>query len=102
MSVARIKLVSRDKEQMKKYLEKIKEVSDKQGIKTVGPISLPTKKLKITTRKEVAGEGKASFDRFEMRLHRRLIEISLKNDRILRQVMKIQIPKNVDIQLKLI
>lgn len=102
MSVARIKLISRNIEQMNEYLGKIKEVSEKQGTKIKGPITLPTKKLKITTRKEVAGEGKASFDRFEMRLHKRLIEISLKNDRILRQVMKIQIPKDLDIQMKLI
>ena len=39
------------------------------------PIPLPTKRLKLTTRKGPDGRGTATFDRFEMRVHRRILDI---------------------------
>ena len=61
---------------------------------------LPTKKLKLTTRKSPDGEGKASFDNFEMRIHKRLIDLA-DNERALRLVMRVPIPKDVDIEIEL-
>ena len=62
---------------------------------------MPTKKLKITTRKAPDGEGKASFERYQMRIHKRLMDIEI-DERVLRKVMKIQIPSGVNIEIKLI
>ena len=66
-----------------------------------GPITMPTKKLKITTRRTPDGEGKASFERYQMRIHKRIIDIDI-NERVLRKIMKIQIPKGIKIEIKLI
>jgi len=62
---------------------------------------LPTKRLKITTRQSPDGEGKASFDRFEMRIHKRLIDLD-SNERALRLIMRVSIPESVQISIGVI
>lgn len=42
---------------------------------TKGPVRLPTKVLKISTRKTPNGEGSKTWDAYEMRIHKRLIDI---------------------------
>ncbi len=44
-------------------------------LKVKGPIRMPTKILKITTRKTPCGEGSKTWDRFEMRIHKRVIDL---------------------------
>jgi len=41
-----------------------------------GPVRIPTKTLKITTRKTPCGEGSDTWDRFELRLHKRVIDLN--------------------------
>jgi len=101
MSKARIKLVGDDISRINSFIEEVKEITEKLGTGLIGPIPMPTKKLKITTRKSPDGEGKASFERYQMRIHKRLIDIEI-NERVLRKIMKIQIPLGVNIEIKLI
>jgi len=101
MSKARIKLVGDDINRINSFIGEVREITEKLGTGLIGPIPMPTKKLKITTRKSPDGEGKASFERFQMRIHKRLIDIEI-NERVLRKIMKIQIPSGVNIEIKLI
>ena len=73
MAKVRIKLKSINIGDLNNICNEIKEIADKAGIALSGPIPLPTKKLKITTRKSPCGDGTATFDNFEMRIHSRLI-----------------------------
>ena len=102
MSKARIKIISNKMSELNLFIDLIKEASEKIGAKIVGPIPLPTKKLKVTTRKTPDGEGKASFDNFEMRIHKRVVEFDVSNDRLLKHIMRLQIPKDVNIELKIV
>ena len=101
MSKARIKLVGDDINKINEFIDEIKEVVEKLGVSMRGPIPMPTKKLKITTRKSPDGEGKASFERYQMRIHKRLIDVEI-NERVLRKIVKVQIPKGVKIEIKLV
>jgi len=101
MSKARIKLVGDDINKINEFISEIKEVVEKLGVSMRGPIPMPTKKLKITTRKSPDGEGKASFERYQMRIHKRLIDVEI-NERVLRKIVKVQIPKGVKIEIKLV
>jgi small subunit ribosomal protein S10 len=47
------------------------------------------------------GHGNATFDKWEMRIHKRLIEVQA-DERALRQIMRVNIPTNVHIEIKLI
>lgn len=44
-------------------------------LKVKGPVRMPTKVLRITTRKTPCGEGSKTWDRFQMRIHKRLIDL---------------------------
>lgn len=101
MSKARVKLLSTDIEQLNIICNAIKDIASKAGIVIRGPIPLPTKKMKVTTRKSPCGDGKASFDRFEMRIHKRIIDLPL-DDRVLHSIMRVPIPKEVNIQIEMI
>ena len=99
MQRARINLASPEIDKVNELSTSIKEIADKTKIKMYGPVPLPTKKLKVTTRKSPCGDGKASFDRYEMRVHKRLIELPV-DERALRLIMRLQIPDGIDIQIQ--
>ncbi|MBR9676596.1 30S ribosomal protein S10 [Candidatus Woesearchaeota archaeon] len=101
MQTARIKLISNDIAQVNSTCEQISAIAEKTGVTMKGPIPLPTKKLKLTTRKSPDGEGKASWDRFEMRIHKRLIDLSV-DERALRLIMRIPIPKGLNIEIEML
>lgn len=101
MQKARIKLASTDINKVNQTCEYIKDVAEKTGVVIKGPIPLPTKKLKLTTRKGPCGNGSASWDRFEMRVHKRLIDIGI-DERALRLVMKVPIPEGLNIEIEMI
>ncbi len=98
---ARIKIASTDIDKLNQVCDYIKDISAKTGVPIRGPIPLPTKKLKITTRKTPCGNGKASFDRYEMRIHKRLIDLGV-DERSLRLVMRVPIPEGLNIEIEMI
>ena len=100
MPKARIKLNSTNIKMLNDICNSIKDIAKKSGIVMHGPIPLPTKKLKITTRKSPCGDGTATFDRFEMRIHKRLIDLPT-NEKILHHIMRMQIPKDVNIKIEM-
>jgi small subunit ribosomal protein S10 len=98
--VVRIKLSSINIDQLNDITDSIREISKKAGVSAKGPIPLPTKRLKVTTRKSPCGDGTATFDRFEMRIHKRVIDLP-SNDKILHSVMRLPIPKSVNIKIEM-
>lgn len=100
MPKVRVKLNSTDIEMLNSICNTIKDIASKSGIVISGPVPLPTKKLKITTRKSPCGNGTATFDRFEMRIHKRLIDLPA-NEKVLHNIMRLQIPKNVNIKVEI-
>ncbi len=100
MSKVRIKLQSVEIEKLNEVINKIKEIANNVGIPISGPIPLPTKRLKITTRKSPCGDGTATFDRYEMRIHKRVIDVP-SNDRVLHSIMRISIPRTVKIKIEM-
>ena len=98
MTKVRIKLSSADIDSLNSICTSIKDISSQAGIMIRGPIPLPTKKLKVTTRKSPCGSGSATFDRYEMRVHKRIIDIPA-NDRVLHAIMRTPIPRNINIKI---
>jgi len=104
MQKARIKIMSPDKIKLDEVCTELKSITDRFGVVMHGPIPLPTKKLKVTTMKTPCGDGtghgNATWERWEMRIHKRLIDISA-DERTLRQIMRVNIPDGVSISIKL-
>lgn len=101
MQRARIKLASTDIGKINETCDYIKGVAEKTGVVIRGPIPLPTKKLKITTRKSPCGDGTATWDRYEMRVHKRLIDMGV-DERALRLVMRVPIPEGLNIEIEMV
>ena len=104
MEFARIKLASRNVNELGKICDEIREIAKRYGISIRGPIPLPTKRLRLQTLKTPCGDGtghgNATWDRWEMRIHRRIVDIGA-NERALRQVVRIPIPEGVKIDIEL-
>ena len=98
--VARITLTGTDAKKIDEVCQQIKTISERTGIRMRGPIPLPTKRLVVPCRKSPDGEGSETWDRWEMRIHKRLIEIDAQ-DRALRQLMRVQVPDGVNIEIML-
>jgi small subunit ribosomal protein S10 len=101
VSKARIKLSSTDPRNLNAICDEIKGIADKAGVKMHGPIPLPTKRLIVPTRKSPCGEGTHTWDKWEMRIHKRLIDVD-PNERFLKRLMRIRTPEDVFIEIELI
>jgi small subunit ribosomal protein S10 len=55
----------------------------------------------LTTRKCPCGRGSSTFDRFEMRIHKRLIDLGL-DERALKLVMRMEIPEGLNIEIEMV
>ncbi|WP_309492652.1 30S ribosomal protein S10 [Candidatus Hecatella orcuttiae] len=98
---ARIRLTSVDCHKLDGVCREIKDISGKIGIKISGPIPLPTKRILCPTRKTPCGEGTATWDRWELRVHKRLIEVEA-NERLMKRIMRIKVPDEVFIEISLV
>ena len=101
MARARIKLASINIDELNGICNAIKDVASKAGVIIRGPIPLPTRRLKVTTRKSPCGDGKATFDRFEMRIHKRLVDLPM-DERVLHAIMRMPIPRSINIQIEMV
>ena len=101
MAKARIKLSSTDEAKLTDICNQIKLISERTGAEIKGPIPLPTRKLKITTRKCPCGSGRETYETWQMRVHKRLIDLGA-DDRALHLILKTPIPKEVHIEMQII
>jgi len=101
MQKARIKLSSTNIGKINEVCSYIKDIAEKTGVNMRGPIPLPTKKLKVTTRKSPCGNGTATWERYEMRVHKRLIDLGI-DERALRLVMRVPVPEGLNIEIEMI
>ena len=95
----RIKLKSYDHVLLDQSAEKIVETAKRNGAKVSGPIPLPTKKEIVTILRAVH-KYKDSREQFEMRTHKRLIEILMPTAKTVDALMRIELPAGVDIEIK--
>jgi small subunit ribosomal protein S10 len=98
---ARIRLTSTDYKKLEEVCDELKSIAEKTGVKMTGPIPLPTKRLKVPVLKSPCGEGTATWDRWEMRIHKRLVEID-SEDRAMRRIMRIRVPEEVHVAIELL
>jgi len=96
----RIKLKAYDHNLIDQSAEKIVETVKKAGTKVSGPIPLPTEK-EIITILRATHKYKDSREQFELRTHKRLIDIYNPTSKVVDSLMKLDIPAGVDISIKL-
>lgn len=100
MQKARVKLRSTGKDKVDELADEILEIGEEYDADVSGPVPLPTNNMKITTRKAPDGEGSSTIERYEMHVHKRLLDV-MESERALRQVMRVHVPEGVDIEIEI-
>jgi len=96
----RIKLKAYEHNLIDQSAEKIVETAKRTGARISGPIPLPTEK-EIVTILRAPHKYKDSREQFEMRTHKRLIDILQPSAKTVDALMKLDLPAGVDIEIKL-
>ncbi|MDD4275582.1 MAG: 30S ribosomal protein S10 [Clostridia bacterium] len=96
----RIKLKAYDANLIDQAASRIVETAKKSGSQISGPIPLPTDKEVVTVIRS-PHKYKDSREQFEMRTHKRLIDIYSPSPKAVDSLMKLDLPAGVDIKIKL-
>jgi small subunit ribosomal protein S10 len=96
----RIKLRAYDHRILDQSIEEIVHTVKKTGARVIGPVPLPTDMWKTTVLKGPTIDKKAR-EQFEMRTHKRLLEILEPTGRTVDALMKMALPAGVDVEIKL-
>lgn len=97
----RITLTSRNVKALEKVCADLVRGAKQKQLKHSGPVRLPTKTLRLTVRKSPCGEGSKTWDRFEMRVHKRIIDIHSPSE-VVRQVTSINIDPGVEVEVTIV
>jgi small subunit ribosomal protein S10 len=96
----RIRLKSYDHRILDQSVAKIVDTAKRAGAMVSGPVPLPTDK-EIYCVLRSPHVDKKSREQFEMRIHKRLIEITQSSQQTMDALMKLELPAGVDIEIKL-
>merc|ERR1711936_187504 len=94
----RITLTSRTVKSLEKVCNDLIKGAKEKDLKVKGPVRMPTKTLRITTRKTPCGEGSKTWDRFQMRIHKRVIDLHSPSE-IVKQITSISIEPGVEVEV---
>jgi small subunit ribosomal protein S10 len=100
MQTARIVLTSTDYKKLTDFCNNLIDVAKKAGVKHSGIIPLKTKKLVVPTRRGASGGGTETYQKFQLRIHKRIIDIKA-DDKILRKVIKVDVPTDIQMGIEL-
>jgi len=78
----------------------LKRGAEDKGLKgkVTGPVRLPTRVLRVTMRKTPCGEGSKTWDHFEMRVHKRIIDLHAPTEMV-KQITAVNIEPGVDVEV---
>ena len=96
----RVRLKSYDHTIIDAAAEKVVEVAKRNGAVVSGPVPLPTEKEIVTILRAVH-KYKDSREQFEMRTHKRLIDIMKPSQKVVDALMGVELPAGVEIEVKL-
>jgi len=97
----RIKLKAFDHEILDRSVQKIIETVERSGARVAGPVPLPTERsIHCVVKPTALGRSARTVEHFEMRVHKRLIDILDSTQRTVDALMKLDLPGGVDIAIK--
>jgi len=96
----RIKLRAYDHKVIDASARQIVDTAQRYGVEVLGPVPLPTEVHKYTVNRS-SFIHEDSKEQFEMRIHKRLIDILNPNQKVLDALMNLNLPAGVDIEIKM-
>ena len=96
----RIKIRAYDHKLIDTACETIMMTANRSGAQVLGPVPLPTEKRRFTVNRSTFVHKK-SRDQYEMRIHKRLIDIVNPSESTIGSLMSLNLPSGVDIEIKM-
>ena len=96
----RIRLRAYDHRSIDRSAQEIVETAKRTGAKVAGPIPLPTRVEKFSVNRSV-NQNKKSAEQFEIRTHKRMLDIVEPTARTVDELKKLNLPAGVDIQIRI-
>ncbi|XP_050684531.1 40S ribosomal protein S20-like [Leptidea sinapis] len=93
-----IALTSTNVQSLEKVCSDLINGAKKQNLRVMGPVRMPTKILRTTTRKTPCSEGSKTWDRFQMRIHKRVIDLHSPSENV-KQITCINIEPGVEVEV---
>ncbi len=100
MPKLRIKLKAYDHKIIDSSVKQIIDIANRSGVEVVGPVPLPTEILKYTVNRSTFVHKNAR-EQFEMRVHKRVIDVMSPNPEIIEALRDLNLPSGVDISIKI-
>lgn len=100
VSRIRIKIRAYDNKIIDQAAKNIVETAERNEAKVIGPVPLPTEKTKFTVNRSTFVH-KDAREQFEMRVHKRLVDILNPSPKCIDALMGLQVPSGVDIEIKM-
>lgn len=100
MPKLRIKLKAYDHKIIDSSVRQIIDIANRSGVEVVGPVPLPTEVLKYTVNRSTFVHKNAR-EQFEMRVHKRVIDVLNPNQEIIEALRDLNLPSGVDIAIKI-
>lgn len=101
MTKAKITLKSEKPADLNTVVSQIKELSTALNMKVVGPVPMPRRRLNISCRRTPCGDGSDTYEHWEKRISKRLIEVD-GDEKTIRQLLRIKIPDSVFVKISLV
>src|SRR3989338_9082520 len=100
MTKAKITLSGESQKDLEGVVTQIKELTTTLGMKFSGPVRLPRKKLEISCRKTPCGDGSDTYEHWEKRISKRLVDIE-GDEKYIKQILRVKVPTNVFVRISL-
>lgn len=100
MPKLRIKLKAYDHKIIDSSVRQIIDIANRSGVEVIGPVPLPTEILKYTVNRS-SFVHKNAREQFEMRVHKRMLDILNPNQDIIEALRDLNLPSGVDITIKI-
>lgn len=100
MTKVRIKLSGADPIDLDNVVSQLKELATTLEMKFIGPIRMPRKILRITTRRTPCGDGSDTYEHWEKRISKRLVDIE-GDEKYIKQILRVKVPTNVFVRISL-
>jgi len=100
MTKVRITLSGEDPKALENVVGQVRELASALQMKFHGPVRMPVKRLLIACRRTPCGDGSDTYEEWEKRVSKRLVDIE-GDERYIKQILRIKVPTNVFVKISL-
>lgn len=97
---ARIRLLSTTVESLTSVCAQLEKIAEQASVRMKGPIPFPTRKVIIPVRKSPCGNGTQTWEHYEMKIHKRLVDLDA-DEKAMHLLMRLNVPDDIRIEVEL-